>query len=281
MGKTMQPVPTVFFSEGKNSNELAFYHYGKHACLPSGCYGPTKRDYYLFHFIVNGKGRYECGGKVFHLEKNQGFLIRPGEESFYQANEQEPWEYYFVAFHGTRAESMVKGINWTDGYIVSPEDSRSVKSIMKKIYAVKKSERWGEYMVLGYLYTLLATLAKESFKEVDPVINSEKAEILNRAMDFINKNFSEGIKIADVANEVNMHRTTLYRLFKEQLNVSVEKYIQNCRMDRAVFLLINSDLPASAISEQVGMFDYPHFCKQFKSYYGFSPTDYRKKFGKN
>ncbi len=106
-------------------------------------------------------------------------------------------------------------------------------------------------------------------------------EALNRAIDYIKRNFADGIKIMDVAREVNMHRTTLYRLFKEQLNVSVEKYIQNCRMDRAAYLLLNSDMTAAEVAENTGMFDYPHFCKQFKSYYGFSPTDYRKKFGVN
>ena len=271
--------PTVFFSASKHSNELSFYHYGKHICPPGGCYGPGKRDYYLLHFVFEGKGRYQCGGKSWEMEKNQGFLIRPGEESFYQADEKDPWEYYFVAFHGTVAERMIEAINWTDGYIVTPENPNSVRSIMKKIFAVKNSEMWGEYMVLGQIYTLVATLIKESGASPLPLLKNEKAETLNRACNFIKANFSEGIKIGDIASEVNMHRTTLYRLFKEQLNISVEKYIQNCRMDRAVFLLLNSDMSASEISESVGMFDYPHFCKQFKMYYGFSPTDYRKQFG--
>ncbi|MBR4943291.1 MAG: helix-turn-helix transcriptional regulator, partial [Clostridia bacterium] len=87
-----------------------------------------------------------------------------------------------------------------------------------------------------------------------------------------------GIRVSDIADEVNMHRVSLYRLFKECLNVSVEKYLQNYRMDRAAFLLLNSDLSVTEICANVGMFDYPHFCRQFKLHFNFTPLEYRKFF---
>jgi AraC-like DNA-binding protein len=75
-----------------------------------------------------------------------------------------------------------------------------------------------------------------------------------------------------------MHRVSLYRLFKDYLNVSVENYLQNYRMDKAVFLLQNSDLSVTEICTRVGMSDYPHFCRQFKRHFGFTPSAYRKLF---
>lgn len=99
--------PELVFPGDKRSNELSIHHYGKHTCLPTNMYGPSKRDYYLLHFITSGKGKYIVGGRTFYLQKNEGFLIRPNEETFYQADNEDPWEYYFVAFHGTAAEKMV------------------------------------------------------------------------------------------------------------------------------------------------------------------------------
>ena len=165
MGKGKK-LPEVFFPVEKNSNELSLYHYGRHDCLPTSEYGPAKRDYYLLHFIADGKGTYTVKGKTFHLEKNEIFLIRPNEETFYRADEEEPWEYYFVAFHGIHAEKMVRAVDWIDGYIARPKNHQFVKSIMRSIYAVKKPAVWGEYMVLGNLYMLLANLVKETENEV-------------------------------------------------------------------------------------------------------------------
>ena len=278
MGKGKQ-FPDVFFPVEKSSNELSLYHYGKHCCLPGNSYGPSKRDYYLLHFITEGKGTYTVGDKTFHLKKNEGFLIRPNEETLYGADEQEPWEYYFVAFHGTIAEKMVNEVDWIDGYIIRPQNYQPIRSIMRTIYAVKKPKLWGEYMVLGNIYTLWAHLIKESTHNKMAEAPSAQRDVLNKAIDYIKKNYEKGIRVSDVAAEVNMHRVSLYRLFKECLNVSVEHYLQNYRMDKAVFLLQNSDLSVTEICARVGMSDYPHFCRQFKRHFGFTPSDYRKQFG--
>ena len=282
-GKEMEKgnqLPEVIFPGDKKSNELSIHHYGKHTCLPSSMYGPTKRDYYLLHFITSGKGKYVVGGRTFYLQKNEAFLIRPNEKTFYQADPEEPWEYYFVAFHGMEAERMVALVDWIDGYIVRPKNYQSIRSIMRSINAVKKPDLWGEYMVLGNSYVLLANLIKESEQNKTEGIKSAKEDLLNKAIDFIKKNYERGIRVSDIADEVNMHRVSLYRLFKECLNVSVEKYLQNYRMDKAVFLLLNSDLSVTEICSNVGMFDYPHFCRQFKLRFGFTPLEYRKSFSK-
>ena len=263
---------------GKNSNELSLYHYGKHMCLPNNSYGPNKRDYYLLHFITAGKGTYMVGGKTFHLQKNEGFLIRPNEETLYQADAEEPWEYYFVAFHGTIAEKMVNAVDWIDGYIIRPQSYQAIRSIMRSIYAVKKPDLGGEYMALGNLYMIWAHLIRESEQNRGTELQSSQEDLLNKAIDFIKKNYERGIRVSDIANAINVHRVSLYRLFKDGLNVSVEKYLQNYRMDKAVFLLQNSNLSVTEICASVGMFDYPHFCRQFKRHFGFTPSEYRKLF---
>ena len=270
--------PEVFFPVGKNSNELSLYHYGKHNCLPGNSYGPNKRDYYLLHFITEGKGTYTVGDKTFHLQKNEGFLIRPNEETFYQADIEEPWEYYFVAFHGTLAEKMVDEVDWIDGYVIRPHNHQSIRSVMRSIYAIKKPDLWGEYMALGHLYMMWAHLIKESKRTRETEIQSNQEDLLNKAIDYIKKNYECGIRVSDIANAINVHRVSLYRLFKDCLNVSVEKYLQNYRMDRAVFLLQNSDCSVTEICARVGMGDYPHFCRQFKRHFGFTPSEYRKLF---
>lgn len=278
--KKGKQLPEVFFPVDKYSNELSLYHYGKHVCLPSNHYGPSKRNYYLLHFITEGKGTYTVGGKTFHLQKNEGFLIRPNEETFYQADEEEPWEYYFIAFHGMIAEQMVDAVDWIDGYVIRPQNYQAIRLAMRSIHAVKKPELWGEYTVLGNVYILFGNLIKESEKNKMEEIKTAQEDSLNKAIDFIKKNYERGIRVSDIADEVNMHRVSLYRLFKECLNVSVEKYLQNYRMDKAVFLLQNSDLPVTEICMRVGMCDYPHFCRQFKRHFGFTPSEYRRLFAR-
>ena len=154
----------LFYTPNRLNGDLAVYQYGHHICPKSHFYGPCKREYYLFHFIVKGKGIYRCGDQEFSLQKGKGFLIKPGEDSFYQADQNDPWEYYFVAFHGTAASNIINGIDWIDGYVFESDNEETIKRCMKNICKENKIYAWSEFKVLGELYVLLAEMMKQKNK---------------------------------------------------------------------------------------------------------------------
>lgn len=271
----------LFYTPKRLNGDLAVYQYGHHKCPSSHFYGPSKRAYYLFHFIVKGKGIYKCGDKEFALKKGMGFLIRPGEETFYQADEADPWEYYFVAFNGTIASTIVEEIGWRDGWIFCAEDEEVVKRCMKNICREKNVYVWSEFKVLGELYVLLAELMRQ--KSTQNVLggNEKTKSELERVIAYIKENAaSPECNVANIAEHINMHRASLYRLFKKKFGISVKEYLQNYRLDQAAALLQSTDLAAKQIAVDVGIPDYPHFCKCFKEHNGYSPLEYRKRFKK-
>lgn len=271
----------LFYTPKRLNGDLAVYQYGHHKCPSSHFYGPSKRGYYLFHFIVKGKGVYKCGDKEFLLEKGMGFLIKPGEETFYQADKNDPWEYYFVAFHGIIAQNIVKEIVWLDGYVFCAEDEEAIKRCMKNLCKEKTLYAWSEYKVLGELYLLLAELIQQKSTKNETNESEKNESDLERAIVYIKQNAaSPDCSVSKIAKHVNMHRTSLYRLFKRRFGISIIQYLQNYRMDQAAALLQATDLAAKEIATKVGMPDYPHFCKCFKEHNGYSPLEYRKKFQK-
>jgi two-component system response regulator YesN len=146
------------------------------------------------------------------------------------------------------------------------------------MYSIKKLEKWSECKIIGDIYSLISALIKEGRTADANAQSREKTSVLNDAIEYIRNNYDKDISVEDIAKKVNVHRTNLYRLFKEKFDISVIKYLKNYRLDIAASLLVNSDLTAYEISEKVGMTDYPHFSKQFKASYRFTPTTYRKKF---
>lgn len=270
----------IVYSSNRENSEISVYQYGKHVCPPSHFYGPSTREYYLVHFVIKGKGTYRVGDKVWNIEKNQGFLIRPGEETFYQADQVEPWEYYFVGFHGTGAKKLVDSINWVDGYIIKPNNFSAITRCLKDMYSIKKLEAWSECRIIGDIYILISALIKEGMIATQKDQAREKISVLNDAIDYIRNNYEKDISVEDIAKKANVHRTNLYRLFKEKLDISVIKYLKNYRLDMAASLLLTTELTAYEIAEKVGMEDYPHFSKQFKASYRYTPSVYRKKFKK-
>lgn len=271
----------LFYTPNRINGDLAVYQYGHHRCPKSHFYGPCIREYYLFHFIVKGKGIYRCGNKEFSLQKGKGFLIKPGDESFYQADRNDPWEYYFVAFHGTVASNIILGIDWVDGCIFESVNEETVRRCMKNICKENRLYPWSEFKVLGELYVLLSEMMKQ--KSTISGVSSEKNDKseLETAVTYIKENASsDSCRVSDIAKHINMDRTSLYRLFKKNFGISVLQYLRNYRLDQAASLLQYTELPAKTIAVKVGMSNYPHFCKSFKIHNGDSPLDYRKKHNK-
>ena len=264
----------LFYPQEHRNNELSIYHYGKHICAPSGFWGPDVRDYFLLHFVVSGKGIYRVNGKEYSLGAGQGFVIKPGETTFYKADETDPWEYYFVAFHGSRAKTLVDSVRWTDGYICKPRDFDALKKRLRELYAVKMPNEGGGYKIIGLLYLIFSELISDAADEGQA--SDEKQRALDTALDYIKANYASPIRVTDVADHVCMHRSNLYKLFKEVLGISVIDYLHSTRLNAAASLLLMTDLSVLEIAAKVGYTDTPHFCKAFKKRYLFTPLGYRK-----
>lgn len=277
--------PKVIFPL-KKLDGLSVNHYGMQKCAPNNSYGPTIREYYLIHYVMKGKGAYFCKGKRFDIEENQIFLIRPNEETLYTADEDDPWEYYFVAFSGVDAVDIVNHIDWKDEYVFIPKNSKSIRTIMKSLFMIKRVDTIGRCLVLSSIYKLFAELlggdsvpqdmSAESNGEVQLV--GDETIIFNKAKRYIEEALADGISVNELAKKLGLHRASLYRLFKKTVGVSVTQYILNVRMDKAAYYLLNTRLSLCEIAHMIGFSDYAHFFRTFKKTFGFSPTEYRNKF---
>jgi len=91
--------------------DLSIIDYGYEECNPMHSYGPATRDYYLFHYILSGKGTLysyndENTDKI-HIESGKGFMVWPGRVNKYIADEDDPWTYIWVGFAGLKAQGFV------------------------------------------------------------------------------------------------------------------------------------------------------------------------------
>lgn len=96
----------TYMFKNTHFQELQLLHYGTEACTPGHHFGPAMRDYYKIHYVLNGKGTFEVAGKTYQLRKGQGFLIVPHFVVHYKADQDDPWEYSWVAFQGTHSASF-------------------------------------------------------------------------------------------------------------------------------------------------------------------------------
>jgi YesN/AraC family two-component response regulator len=135
-------------------------------------------------------------------------------------------------------------------------------------------------ILLSQLNAAAALLdAKERLDELDNIVPAEydlcKKEVRD-ALRFIHAHYTEKIRLDDVAGAVNLNRSYLCRIFKQETKVPIFKYINNLRMQKAAALIRGGDTYMRGISEVVGIHDQFYFTKVFKKYHKMSPTEYAK-----
>lgn len=99
--------------------------------------------------------------------------------------------------------------------------------------------------------------------------------VLSKAMDYIEKHFTEAITLQDVAEHAFASPFYISRLFKKELGVSFVDYLGKLRVDNARRLLCETNLRILEVSERVGIQDAHYFAKLFKKHAGMSPTEFR------
>lgn len=255
---------------------LCFCGYAK--CEPLHSFGPALRSNYLIHYILEGKGHYRIGGKRYDLSAGHGFLIEPGKQIFYEADEKDPWTYLWVGFNGRRAEEYLKDVGLGDGQLVfRSKRGRELKNLvvhMLKNYTISATD---QFFLEGSLYMFFSVLARDISL---PTVQGHGTENLyiKKALGYIQDNYGHSIRVADIAEYVCINRSYLYTLFRENVGSSPQEYLSNYRLSRAAELLSAKELSMESVAYSCGYRDPAAFGRVFKEKYQMTPLQYRKKY---
>ncbi len=254
--------------------ELSIYNCGSQKCEPGYTWGPGVRDHYLIHFIVSGKGQYTINNQTYNLSANDVFFAKPSELISYTANSDEPWEYYWVGFNGPYANKIVLKMPFS---ITNPvhtcQNAVQIKNALESIFTSRGSNSYNEALMVGNLYIFTGLLMQEASEFGARQLSTGK-QYVDNAIKFIQFNYSNNIGIDDIASNVGVSRSHLYRVFMHNVGQSPIDYLTNYRINEACYLLKNSNLSIAEIAVSVGFFDQFYFSRVFKKSKGVPPSKY-------
>jgi len=258
--------------------ELYVTQFGEEDCAPGHYWGPAVRDHYLLHYVLDGKGVFETGGRRYELTKGQGFLIVPGTIAFYQADRLNPWSYCWIGFNGSLAGSLLHqaGLSMKSPILDFPED-RAVRDCIREM---TESRRFGparEYRLAGLLHMLLSEFIA-AHPPVEIVRRDAWSEAyVEKVKDFIQLNYAQKITVEDIAAFAGLSRSYLCSLFRKSEGTSVQGYLVQYRMRKACELMGNPEFSIGDIARSVGYGDPLLFSKMFRKVMGVSPRQYRER----
>ena len=90
--------------------------------------------------------------------------------------------------------------------------------------------------------------------------------------------FRGEIKTAELASLANMSNSTFLRHFKEYFDTTPGTYLKRIRMNEVLRLLLKTRKTLAEIAFDVGFCDQSYMTRQFRKFYGLSPSQYRQKY---
>jgi AraC-like DNA-binding protein len=101
------------------------------------------------------------------------------------------------------------------------------------------------------------------------------ASALRKAERFIWENYTRKISLREIAQASGLSAPYFSTIFKEEMGESLSSYLNRMRVEKASYMLRETDLSLSDIANVCGFEDQSWFSKIFKSYTGLSPGKYQ------
>lgn len=304
-------------TEPESESAIRLYYCGSESCAPGHFFGPAVRPHYLMHFIRSGKGTYLRKDEIHSLSCGDAFLILPGETTKYIADEKEPWEYTWVAFDGTNAEALLRCCGFLPGSLVyrSPDEAARTR-LLRQADAFERcfeDEKRNVLELLGNFYLLFSCMYPEGSGQIGFAFAEEmsrnwempaeqQADVLPQAsgasseasgiapsgqelyfmqaVSYLRHNFSYPVRIEQLARQIGVSRSYLYKAFWNCSGKSIRQYLLDLRLEEACRLLADTRRAVTDIAYSCGFPDSPSFCRMFRKVYGGTPLQFRQRMAK-
>ena len=123
---------------------------------------------------------------------------------------------------------------------------------------------------VGLLYMLI----DEVLPAMTPTVKDERSIAAARALALLKEDTS--LDVPTLSQKMGMSVSALYLLFSEQLSSTPITEKNRIRTDKAVEMLINTDMSVEEISARLGFSSAAYFRKVLHTFYGKTPRQIRK-----
>lgn len=231
-------------------------------------------------FVVEGSARVCIQETTYHLKEEDILLVNSGLSHSFACQDDSilccvkiPW----------RMVSDLLGNSAFMFHCNSAEDPKrsyhDLRNIFRSLvyYYIREQHRTACLME-SQMLRLLDCLVEHYLVELNPDSGgrlSDEAR-LQQIIQFVNRNYSQGVGLSHLAEEMFVSPSTLSRFFKKQTGIGFTDYVNKVRVHAAAIELAQTDENVTRIAINNGFSNQSVFNRVFREHYGMNPTEYRR-----
>lgn len=260
----------------------------------SGTEAVHTHDFIEIVYVLSGDGQQSVNGLCYPIQKGTLLFINYGQTHAFST--KTSIEYYnillkpeFISMELINSENAFellaltafeefRSLNPTTPFVsFSGKELLEIEGITDAMHREFKAKQTGYQSILkGYMQVFLVHILHrmQLANESSPVSSSPLTPDL---LAYIEEHCSEKITLPELAEQCFYNPSYFSRVFKEYSGMSLTDFIQRKRIEKACRLLQDTDWPIETIATDVGYGDKTQFYRQFKSYMGATPNQFRRR----
>lgn len=265
----------------------------KHPLLKSLC--PTHAGYFpkakghlrerktgtpdtIFIYCAQGRGWCDIACVRHEVNKDRLLIVPPGVPHAYGASEDQPWSIHWFHAVGENVPLYVQSLGATPANPVVPlfADVQLLSLFEDVLEGVEHGLTLPHLIYAAHALSHLMGLLlwhKQQF----PHGHADASDRVARTLHFMKAHLREPLKISTLAAMVGVSPALYRAQFRRITGSSPINYFIHLRMQRAVQLLLTTELSVKEIAAQLGYADQFYFTRVFRATHGQSPTEYRQR----
>jgi AraC family transcriptional activator of mtrCDE len=249
---------------------------------------------YGFHLVDGGKGFVSAAGRTYPIKKGDLIYFPPELEHSFYSDPEEPLTTYNIYCDLWILLPQVTNLH----LVWNREDFKGALLTLRK--PCPELDRLAIVTPLQHHPAMIGLFAHAVHLHVRAGAYSEaisgalvKAFLMeltqtahfNRPIDYrirpiidrIDKEANAGSRYEDWLEECGLRKTHFHELFRQATGLSPKAYWTRAIMKQAETALWESNRSVTAIAEDLGYSSIHHFTKQFTSFHGVSPSEFRRR----
>lgn len=228
-------------------------------------------------YIVSGKGQFFIQDQLYPVNVNNLVIISPNVIHTEVSLNAHPLEYIVLGIEGIE----LKACSSSNGLflILDRFESAEIAGCLRNILRETELKNTGyEDVCQAYMEILIIRLMRNTALSIP---TESQALSANRqcakVRQYIDLHFKEALTLDQLAEEGHMNKYYLSHSFKREYGVSPINYMVSRRIEESKYLLAETDLSLSQISQLLGFSSLSYFSQVFRKTQAVTPMEYRQR----